>query len=373
MEFKIEKSVFLNGVNRMQAIVADTKSYTPILSSVLIRTNKKGLTMIATDLEITLTENYIADVDSKGEVLLPAKKLQDIIRVMPEGPIHFTRDDNNLVVITCPAKKPTFKLAGSPTDDFPVIQTDDKIKFFEEDKKTVEKLLSKTVWSVSTVEETKSAMTSLLFEAKETNLRMVSSNGSCLTIATLPGKNVKFDKDVLIPLKGAKALTDFVKNGKPNMSLGLGERTLVVSDDSAILKINLVDEEYPNYEKVMLSREKEVEFKVNKADMLQVLGRANVMSDEHYHKMDVSITKKSMLIYSSNEGFGGDVNDDIVTDYKGKDCKFSLNVKIMIDAINLVEGDNVVFQVNPESSRSPVTVAEEKAGGYECLVMPLAY
>lgn len=372
MDFKINKTELLAGVGRMQGIV-DVKSYNTLLSNVLLRVNKNGLTIISTDLEISLLINYPAEVTSRGEVLLPAKKLQDIIRVMPEGLISISCDDNFLTTISCSAKKPIFKLAGMPSDDFPIIKNDEDIVAFEEEKKSINYLLSKTLWSVSTVEEAKTSMTGVLFEAGTNSLRMVSSNGACLSVATLPNSNIKFDKGILVPLRGAKELLDFVKN-KPEgkLSVGLGGRVLVMVDETAILRINLMEDEFPDYQRIIKPQDGEIDFRVGKADILRILERANVMSDENYHRISVEMNKQTLFVSASNENIVGEAKDEIQTDYAGIDHQFAINAKIIMDAIGLVDGDKVQININPESAKAPIFIGETKSEDYFCLIMPLS-
>ena len=117
MEVRIDKDTFLNGVQKVQGIV-EAKGAMPILSHLLLTTEKDRIGIQATDLEIGAKGYYSANVVAEGQVTLNAKKLFDILRELPSEEVHLTKEDNHWVTLRCGKSK--FRLPGMPSQDFPL-------------------------------------------------------------------------------------------------------------------------------------------------------------------------------------------------------------------------------------------------------------
>ena len=118
MEFTVRKFDFLQELTLIQGVV-ERKTTIPILANVLVRAEADGLGVIATDLEIGLKSVCAAKTTTAGVMTLPAKRLYEIIRALPDKEIKFKRGDANWVTVTCGTSR--FRIAGLPQEDFPVL------------------------------------------------------------------------------------------------------------------------------------------------------------------------------------------------------------------------------------------------------------
>ena len=118
MEFKVNRNIFLDGIQKTLGIV-EKKTTIPILNNVLLRAESNKIKIIATDREISLISDYEADIAERGEVTLSAKKLFEMVREIQGDVVHFTKSANNIVKVTC--QRAVYKIPGLPADDFPSV------------------------------------------------------------------------------------------------------------------------------------------------------------------------------------------------------------------------------------------------------------
>src|SRR3972149_8381084 len=118
MEFKIQRNTFVSAIRRTLGIV-EKKTTMPILNNILIQAKAPGITIVATDMEITLVANYEAEIVSEGEITVSAKRLYDIVKETPEGIVHVETSLSNVLILTC--QKSVYRINGLSSKDFPSI------------------------------------------------------------------------------------------------------------------------------------------------------------------------------------------------------------------------------------------------------------
>ena len=118
MEFKIQRNTFVSAIRRTLGIV-EKKTTMPILNNILIQAKATGITIVATDMEITLVANYEAEIMSEGEITVSAKRLYDIVKETPEGVVHVETSLSNVLILPC--QKSVYRINGLSSRDFPSI------------------------------------------------------------------------------------------------------------------------------------------------------------------------------------------------------------------------------------------------------------
>src|SRR6267142_2010733 len=120
MEFSVTKSVLLNELNTTQGVV-ERKTTIPILSNLLVEAKGSSLTITATDLELSIRTSCEAKIKKEGAGTIPAKKLLELVRLLPEGEIKVRLLENHWVEIVSDKKK--YKLVGMAKESFPALPT----------------------------------------------------------------------------------------------------------------------------------------------------------------------------------------------------------------------------------------------------------
>ena len=367
MEFKINRETFLDGIQKTLGIV-EKKTTTPILNNVLIKTEKDKLRIIATDREISLISDYQAEIINKGEITISAKKLYEMIREIQGETIHFIKS-NNVVKVTC--QRAVYKVPGLPADDFPAITDDSDIKLHVLKGSVIKDLIAKTSFAMAADEMRKNlngVFLETITEGDKHIWRMVATDGHRLAMAkhVTDEQTPDFGKGIIVPRKGLMEIKKIIDEND-NIGVGIQKGMLIFKTDGTVLKVSLVDADYPDYRRV-IPAEKGLEILLQKENFLHALKRMNVVSSERYSGVILSFSEGKLTLNSTNLDVG-EATEEIDIVYKGEDVDVGFNVNYLIDAISVINNENILFEVGMGLKPSVVKPAEGDSS--LCIVMPL--
>src|SRR6266576_3353675 len=201
MKFTITREQLQEGLSGVAAAIP-AKTTLPVLANVLVEVTKQGLRLSGTDLDIAVTTTVPAEVDAEGAVTLPAKKLVDIARELPSGPVRFTAAGESRVAIECGRSK--FKLLGLPREEFPSFPA---VKFdgaWKAEAGVVHKLVGHVAFAAST-EESRPILNGVLWELRPDHMRMVATNGHRLAKMDVPAQGGS-TADLIVPPKALEQI-----------------------------------------------------------------------------------------------------------------------------------------------------------------------
>ncbi|MDO9585407.1 MAG: DNA polymerase III subunit beta [Syntrophales bacterium] len=373
MEFNIQRNLLLAGIQKTLGIV-EKKTTMPILNNVLIRAEGGKITIIATDREITLVANYNADILSNGDVTVSAKKLYEMIREMPESLIHVIKNEANVLTVSC--QKVVYKINGMAADEFPSVADDGGggLQLFVIDGKVLDVLIVKTFFAIGT-DETRRNLTGGLFELDAEGgplLRMVGTDGHRMAISEVSVEGggedfLRLDKGVIIPRKGLAEIRKLVEENAGSVSLGIYGGMCVVMIPDVVLKVSLIDADFPDYRRV-IPKDKGVSVKIDKDRILHALKRVNVVSGEAYGGVIVNL-KDNIMILKSNDFSIGEAIDEIDVSYNGDEMTVGYNIGYLLNAVDVVTEKDVVMEIGDEIK--PTVVKGDGNNRYMSIVMPL--
>lgn len=173
MRFTISREKLQEGLGAV-ATAIPAKTTLPVLANLLVQTSEKGVRLSGTDLDISVSTEVTADVESAGGMTIPARKLSEIARELPPAPVKFSSSGDQRVTIECGRSK--FKLLGLPKSEFPAfpaVQFDHASRIPSGE---LQKLISHTAFAVST-EESRPILNGVLWEVQGSRMRMVATNG----------------------------------------------------------------------------------------------------------------------------------------------------------------------------------------------------
>jgi DNA polymerase-3 subunit beta len=367
MEFKINREIFLNGVQKTLGIV-EKKTTIPILNNILLKAESGKIKIIATDREISLISDYEADVAEPGEITVSAKKIYEMVREIQGEVVNF-QEKNNTVKIS--SQRAFYKMSGLPAGDFPLVSQEEDAHLFKIKGSVVKDLINKTSFAMATDETRKNLNGVLLettIEGSNNILRMVATDGHRLSLAKSAPleSSVKIGKGIIIPRKGLMEIKKLIDEYE-DVKIGINKNLFIIQTENTVLKVGLVDADYPDYKKV-LPTEKGISVVLEKGIFLHALRRMSVVSSERYGGVILSFTKGKLTLNSTNLDVG-EATEEMDIDYSGDmvDCGF--NVNYLIDAIAAVEKDQVLFDVG--LGLKPSVIKQLDDDSYLCIIMPL--
>jgi DNA polymerase-3 subunit beta len=367
MEFKINRNTFLDGIQKTLGIV-EKKTTMPILNNVLLTAEHNKLKITATDREISLISDYDAEIAEKGEITLSAKKLFEMVREIQGEEIHCTKN-NNVVKISC--QRAVYKIPGLPADDFPSITDDKDVKLYNIQGTVLKDLISTTAFAMAT-DEMRKNLNGVLLEASSEGanhyFRMVATDGHRLALAKSESAEFcpEIAKGIIIPRKGLLEVKKIIDEND-SVGIGLNKNMFIVKTQNTLLKVSLVDAEYPDYKRV-IPAEKGIGVILEKESFLHALKRMNVVSSERYSGVILSFSNGKITLNSTNLDVG-EAMEEIDITYNGDDVDVGFNVNYLIDAISVINNDNILFEVGLGLKPSVVKLAEND--NFLCIVMPL--
>src|SRR6201988_1433594 len=313
MEFSVTKSALLNELSMTQGVV-ERKTTIPILSNLLVEAKGSELTITATDLELSIRTSCEAKVKKEGAGTIPAKKLLELVRLLPEGEIKFKLLENHWVEIASDKKK--YKLVGMAKENFPALpampHTLVKIP-----AAILQSLIAKTKFAIS-MEESRYTLNGGLLILKPDTLAMVATDGHRLALAEtdqklagvngekrgLVPKKAMVEVEKLAPAAGSAAKIDFAKD-ESNLFFQVGHRLLI----SRILTGH-----FPNYEAV-LPRDNNKNIVLERVGLGDGVRRGAKRGDQRSHAVKFSVSKEGIEISASSPEYG-EAKESIEKDYQ---------------------------------------------------------
>lgn len=367
MEFKINRNTFLEGIQKTLGIV-EKKTTMPILNNILLTAEHNKLKIIATDREISLISDYEAEITEKGEITISAKKIYEMVREIQGDVIHFTKK-NNIVKISC--QRAVYKIPGLPADDFPSITDDKDAILYNIQGIVLKDLINKTAFAMAS-DEMRKNLNGVLLEAGSEGVsyffRMVATDGHRLALAKSETSEFcqEIVKGIIIPRKGLLEVKKIIDENE-SVGIGLHKNMLIIKTENTVLKVSLVDADYPDYKRVIPS-EKGIGVVLEKESFLHALKRMNVVSSERYSGVILSFSSGKMTLNSTNLDVGEAMEEMDIT-YNGDDLDVGFNVNYLIDAISVISGENILFEVG--QGLKPSIIKPSEGDNFLCIVMPL--
>jgi DNA polymerase-3 subunit beta len=380
MELTVAKKDLLKLVARMQG-VAERKSTMPVLSNVLLAVDgPSALRAAATDLYLALVGRITVDVSKGGSVAVPAKDLLERLRMMPDGPIHLSTQDNAATTIKAAGSARRYTLRGMPGEDFPPIPgPSEGSPSLAIDVDVLQELVAKTHFSIST-DETRAHLNSALFEWDGDVVRMVTTDGHRLSKMEVKVSGRQASATMLIPLKAIQELRRLCddmgaegKDGgkdassKPQLQITQSGASAFFQGGGMTFAVRLVDAQFPPYGQV-IPQQSEKLVRVPRAPLAEALRAVSVAASERTGGVKLALTKGTLRITTespeSGEGF-----DEVPIEYAGPDMTIGFNARYFLDVLAALDEDDVELGFGGELD--PAVVKPVGQRQFLAVVMPM--
>lgn len=365
MKFSTSKENIQEALQLISGVV-ERKQTLPILSHVLLELDQNTLTLSGTDLEIELNIKINVEGEISGTATVSAKKILDIIRSLnPEALVKVNGDNKSKVLVT--SGKSKFSLGFLKSEDFPKVKVDDKQVYFKLKSTLVSSLLNKTMFSMA-VQDVRYYLNGMLLEIEGNTLNVVATDGHRLAIDS-KDQEVNFGdkKQVIIPRKTVIELIKLLTSTEDEISFGLSENHLSVSDNSKIMISKLIDGRYPDYQRVIPDNVEKVAI-FSKDKLKNSLMRAAILSNEKYHGIRMKFSSGVVNIFANNPE-QEEAHDEVEVDYSGDEVEIGFNVSYLLDVINVIDSEKLKFIFNDGNSSCIIQNIESEYPTY--VVMPM--
>ena len=365
MKLICSKANLLHGVNIVSKAVP-TRTTMAILECILIDASTNDIKLTANDMELGIETKIEGEIVERGIIALDAKIFSEIVRKLPDSDVLIETDETFKTTITC--EKAKFNIVGKSGDDFSYIPFIERNESITMSQFTLKEVIRQTIFSIAD-NDTNKLMTGELFEIQENNLKVVSLDGHRISIRNIELKTSYEAKKVVVPGKTLQEVSKILPGGsEEEVTIYLTDNHIVFEFDSTTVVSRLIEGEYFKIDQ-MLSSDYETKVKINKRELLDCIDRATLLVKEGDKKpIIMNITDSTMELKINS--FIGSMNEDIDIAKEGKDILIGFNPKFFIDALRVIDEEEVtLYMVNP---KAPCFIKDEE-GKFIYLILPVNF
>jgi DNA polymerase-3 subunit beta len=368
MEFSVKKFDLLDELTATQGVV-ERKTTIPILANLLVEAEGGRLTLTATDLELSVRTSCAAKVKKEGAGTIPAKKLLELVRLLPDEEIRFKLLDNHWVEIVCERKK--YKIVGMSRENFPALPelpgTLVKIP-----AAVLASLVGKTVFSIS-AEESRYTLNGGLLLIKPDTLTMVATDGHRLALAETDYKTEKLNAEirVLVPKKAMFELQRLAAEAGDDGSVEFGrdDSHLFFRSGRRLLISRMLTGQFPNYEAVM-PRDNNKTIALDRGELTDALRRVAQLADSRTHAVKFSVSKEGVEFSASSPDYG-EGKETIEKDYKGEALSIGFNAEYVLQFLAAAADGPISVELKDEQSAAQMRPLADEKYRYRYVIMPM--
>ncbi len=372
MELVVRKTDLLRELQLFQGIV-ERKNTIPILANVLLEANGTEVKMLATDLEVGLRSKCPATVSKSGSLTLPAKKLYEIVKALPETDVRIEEDKGGVKVA---ADRFDSRMQTLPREDFPTLPEATGKVSATLPRDALRQMVSKTQFAI-TGEDTRYFLNGALFLLRPDAMGLVSTDGHRLAHITVPrdpstGKSAKVSEEeqrVILPRKTLLELGRLMADGDGDILYERGENHLFFALGDRLLISRMIDGQFPAFERVIpKNNDKHIEF--DRDRLTAAVKRVALLSNERSRAVKVQIDKGKVEIASSSPEFG-EAKEILMVDYAAAPVTICFNAQYVLDFLGVVETDTVSLDFKDEMSQAVLRPVGAEGYEYTYVIMPM--
>ena len=357
MKFSIARDALIKPLNLVAGVV-ERRQTLPILSNVLLALEDKTLSLTGTDLEVELigrVELEAAGVD--GEVTVPARKLVDICKSLPEGSnIEFSLEEGKATV---KAGRSRFTLSTLPAADFPAVEGGAGSVALSLDQSLVKQLIDSTAFAMAQ-QDVRYYLNGLYLEIMGGRLRVVATDGHRLALATGPILVEAADTGVIIPRKGVLELSRLLDGSVP-LELAIGTNHIRATNEQFTFTSKLVDGKFPDYERV-IPKNADKSVIGERGELKQAFTRTAILSNEKYRGVRLKLSDNNLDITANNPE-QEQAEEVVGVQYSGAELEIGFNVSYLLDVLSVLEQPQVRLSLSDEASSALLENAEAPSEG----------
>ncbi|MEW5953058.1 MAG: DNA polymerase III subunit beta [Bacillota bacterium] len=363
MHILIDKENLITALSVVQKATS-VNSPLPILSGIHFKTSAEGVVLSATNLEIGISTSVAASVQTQGGTVLPAKYIFDLTRRLPETTIEIITDqDINSTIIKYADSE--VNLHGFAEDEFPSFSALPDIPVFKINQESFRNILKKVVFAVST-EEYRPIFTGVLFDLNRESMTIVATDTHRLALQITPIElGIEESQNFIIPGKTLYEIIKVISSNNSLISIYLSpDNKIIFRNDNTVITSRLIEGVYPHYKQVIPTNFIS-SFSVITKDLLNAIERTIIFAYKS-EPIRIHIDETYISIFLNSEV--GRIREELPIKLKGKVMDLAFNPYYLIDALKVIDTDEVIIKLTGETSAAIIQPTEDS--NYISLLLP---
>ena len=364
MKFSIDRDALLKPLQLVCGAV-ERRHNLPILANLLVEVSEDSLRLTGTDLEVELVGQAAIHGDIIiGRTTVPAKKLLDIVKSLPEqSELKVEQQDGKWLLRSGRSR---FSLATLPAEDYPNVEAFQADIEFSLKQGVLKSIIDSTQFSMAN-QDVRYYLNGLLFETEGNTLRAIATDGHRLALShrfvdvTLP------EKQVIVPRKGVVEMARLLENDDQDITIAIGDNAIRAITCSAVFTSKLVDGRFPDYRRVLPKGGNKVVI-ASRNQLKQALTRASILSNEKFRGVRIQL-EPGLLKITANNPEQEEAEEIIDVDYDSDKLEIGFNVSYLLDVLNNLASDDVRITLIDGNSSALIENHKEEDSMY--VVMPM--
>jgi DNA polymerase-3 subunit beta len=364
MKISIQRETLLTPLLYVVGAV-ERRQTKPILAHLLLRGERTGISLSATDLEIEIIA-YLDEIpEETGAVTLPARKLLDICRNLPErAEIELSEIDNKILIKSARSR---FTLSTLPVSDFPILEEIENKDHYSLPEKDLKLLLDQTAFAMAQ-QDVRYYLNGLLLEFSEHYIRTVATDGHRMGIFDVSSVNQSKElKQIIVPRKGVLELQRLLQENEGKTDIKVTTNHLQIHLPKLKFTSKLIDGKFPEYMRV-IPHETNKKLLIDRENLKQALIRASILSNEKFQGVRL-ILEGSILRIQAHNPDQEEAEEELEVSYEGDQLEIGFNVKYLLDVLTVIKYPTVEFHLKDHNSSALVKSSDSDNGRY--VVMPM--
>lgn len=381
MKFVVNKTELFQCLQRIIGVIP-VKTTIPVLTNILFELDGQRLRLTGTDLEVSIVTFINVRGEQDGAIAIPAKRLFDIIRELPDLPITIDTEKNNR--ITLATEKGNYKIAGESSEEYPHIASETFVSQISYPTLRFLRMIEKTVFAVSS-DELRTTLMGVLLELRPQEMRLVATDGHRLAKIsdknyTAPGADGKPDASFIKQESGAlqaimptKALQMLTRNADQSelLEVAISENHLTFRLGATTIYSKLINGQFPNYDRV-IPTDNELTMIIDRDMLSASVRRAAIFANQITHQIRWSLTAGQVTISAEDVEVGGEARETLAAQYDGKAMDIGYNAQYVQEILRHVDSEEVLLRLKDPGSAAIVEPVQQKEGEHHMmLLMPI--
>jgi len=379
MDLTVRKTELLRELQLFQGIV-ERKNTIPILANILIDADEgaEDIRLAATDLEVALRTRCVASVTKGGSLTLPAKKLLEIVRALPETEVRLTQPAAGTVSVT--AERFSSRMQTLPRDDFPSLPEPGDEPFTSLPTAALREMVEKTQFAI-TGEDTRFFLNGALLMLSPSLMSLVATDGVRLALASASRNETDSGdgeprsgeteevKRVILPKKTLLEIARLLGDGVDDVGYRRGENHLFFDIGRRQLISRMIDAQFPAHERVMpKGNDKRVEFERDR--LASAIKRVALLSNERSRAVKFNIDEGKVEISSSSPDIG-EASEVVEVEYNEAGIELCFNAQYVLDFLGVADSESIVLEFKDEVSQAVLSPVSSEGCDYTYVIMPM--
>ncbi|MCB1605400.1 MAG: DNA polymerase III subunit beta [Xanthomonadales bacterium] len=362
MRFSMQREVLLRPLQQVIGVV-ERRQTLPVLANVLVQLADGRLSLTTSDLEVELSGSAEVEMAEAGEVTIPARKLFDIVKALPDGAKVEVGLSGERVLVK--AGRSRYTLAALPATEFPQSEIGEVVERVRVPQADLKVLIERTGFAMA-VQDVRFYLNGLLLERRGQGLRAVATDGHRLALADWNAEGEP-GRQVIVPRKGVLELQRLLGSADGEVELAFSRNHVQVFLGDGQLVSKLIDGRFPDYEAV-IPAVADVPVVVDREELRAALLRAAILSNEKYRGIRVELADQLLRISAHNPEQEEAV-EEVPAECEACSWAIGFNVNYVLDALSAINTESVVLRLRDGNSSMLLEAPESRSVRH--VVMPL--